>query len=560
MKKRMIALLVCLVLILGVLPFGAFADTTIQKIAVSGYKPPVIGRTTEEMAFTTTIPDNAPYYVTGGFWFCDTTSHTMESTDVFEEGKSYSYSWTVYAKDGYVFDENTAVTINGGTEYVDLHYTGPADESGEEFYVWTVSSPALEGEEITTVSVYGNPVPYIGQTAGASLASFSVPDYAPYTISVLFWYNGTDDLQMKNNDVFEEGKSYFIHFEVKPKESYTFGENAPKVYINDGAKYVDKEWTTVKSNGSVLFYTIDLTPVPLIKVIKLYGVTIPKAGQTAGANLETVTPASDADYTISYLSWFNGTDDHIMSNEEVFEESKSYFICFRVTPNEGYAFSESDLTVYINGGTELVDTQWTAVAYNGDVLFYTADIALAAPITQIEVNGFVSPKVGQTAGENLASLTLPDGAPYTFQDLYWYNGTDDHDMSADEVFEAGKTYYIHFDVWPTEGNAFAGTAGTILINGSVELVDEIWTSWKTGKVMFFTVDIELASSVLYGDVNGDGTVNKKDSLALKKYLADPGNNPIDLAAADVTADGAVNKKDSLRLKQYLAGWDVALGA
>ena len=67
-----------------------------------------------------------------------------------------------------------------------------------------------------------------------------------------------------------------------------------------------------------------------------------------------------------------------------------------------------------------------------------------------------------------------------------------------------------------------------------------------------------AGTILFGDVNGDGNVNKKDSLALKKYLAD-NSNPIDLAAADVMYDGAVNKKDSLRLKQYLAGWEVSLG-
>ena len=66
------------------------------------------------------------------------------------------------------------------------------------------------------------------------------------------------------------------------------------------------------------------------------------------------------------------------------------------------------------------------------------------------------------------------------------------------------------------------------------------------------------TATLYGDVNHDGAVNKKDSLALKKYLADA-SNPCDLAAADVNDDGTVNKKDSLRLKQYLAGWDVTLG-
>ena len=70
--------------------------------------------------------------------------------------------------------------------------------------------------------------------------------------------------------------------------------------------------------------------------------------------------------------------------------------------------------------------------------------------------------------------------------------------------------------------------------------------------------LPAAAKTLYGDVNSDGSINKKDSLTLKKYLAD-NTQTIDLAAADVTADGAVNKKDSLRLKQYLAGWQVILG-
>ena len=73
------------------------------------------------------------------------------------------------------------------------------------------------------------------------------------------------------------------------------------------------------------------------------------------------------------------------------------------------------------------------------------------------------------------------------------------------------------------------------------------------------VSLAGAAQVLYGDVLSDGFVNKKDSLALKRYLAD-NTYPIDVEAADVYFDGLVNKKDSLRLKQYLAGWDVVLGS
>ena len=35
------------------------------------------------------------------------------------------------------------------------------------------------------------------------------------------------------------------------------------------------------------------------------------------------------------------------------------------------------------------------------------------------------------------------------------------------------------------------------------------------------VEIPWEDGIAPGDVNGDGAINKKDSLALKKYLADP---------------------------------------
>ena len=78
-------------------------------------------------------------------------------------------------------------------------------------------------------------------------------------------------------------------------------------------------------------------------------------------------------------------------------------------------------------------------------------------------------------------------------------------------------------------------------------------------VDFFIVngDVEV-TDVIYGDVTGDGVVNKMDALRLKKYLAGL-DVEIDLAAADVNCDGVVNKMDALRLKKYLAGQDVKLG-
>ena len=65
--------------------------------------------------------------------------------------------------------------------------------------------------------------------------------------------------------------------------------------------------------------------------------------------------------------------------------------------------------------------------------------------------------------------------------------------------------------------------------------------------------------ILYGDANGDGSINNKDIARLQQYLANWDVVLGDEAAADANGDGSVNNKDIARLQQYLANWDVVLG-
>ena len=67
---------------------------------------------------------------------------------------------------------------------------------------------------------------------------------------------------------------------------------------------------------------------------------------------------------------------------------------------------------------------------------------------------------------------------------------------------------------------------------------------------------EIAPST--GDVNADGTVNMKDVLGLRRFLAG-----LDTGVAgngDVNGDGDVNMKDVLMLRRYLAGLEATLPA
>ncbi len=69
---------------------------------------------------------------------------------------------------------------------------------------------------------------------------------------------------------------------------------------------------------------------------------------------------------------------------------------------------------------------------------------------------------------------------------------------------------------------------------------------------------------LYGDATGDGIVDNKDLVRIKKYLAaydyETETSDVEIApGADATGDGLVDNKDLVRLKKYLAGLDYDTG-
>ncbi len=68
------------------------------------------------------------------------------------------------------------------------------------------------------------------------------------------------------------------------------------------------------------------------------------------------------------------------------------------------------------------------------------------------------------------------------------------------------------------------------------------------------------SETVFGDANGDGAVNMKDVLAVRKFLAGMDVSAFDQSAADANGDGAVNMKDVLAMRKYLAGLIPTLGA
>ena len=103
----------------------------------------------------------------------------------------------------------------------------------------------------------------------------------------------------------------------------------------------------------------------------------------------------------------------------------------------------------------------------------------------------------------------------------------------------------------------------------------IWLYWwiciKAGKIkidspsntkIFELPEIAYtpAVPVTYGDANGDGKIDSRDAVLIKKYIAGFTGFTIDLEASDVNADGKVDTRDAVKILKKIAGFDVTLGA
>jgi hypothetical protein len=70
---------------------------------------------------------------------------------------------------------------------------------------------------------------------------------------------------------------------------------------------------------------------------------------------------------------------------------------------------------------------------------------------------------------------------------------------------------------------------------------------------------------VYGDANGDGVVNGRDVLLLRKYMAnydyDKGVSSVSVdLGADANGDGVVNGRDVLLMRKYMANYDYDTGS
>ncbi len=196
-----------------------------------------------------------------------------------------------------------------------------------------------------------------------------------------------------------------------------------------------------------------------------------------------------------------------------------------VDPAKGYIGQRFDVTIRLQNNPGLVAAR-LEIGYDAGVL------------------KLVDAKNGEviTGGSFITSQTFEKN-PYV---AMWHDSTARVDYTAD-----GVLLTLTFEVLKT------AEAGTTEITVNYEPDATFNQEMQNKALTIHNGTVEITERVI-GDADGDGVLNLKDVVVLRRMLAGWEGYSINDTNADVDGDGKVTLKDAVLLERYLAGWEVTL--
>lgn len=208
---------------------------------------------------------------------------------------------------------------------------------------------------------------------------------------------------------------------------------------------------------------------------------------------------------------------------------------------------------YVSNGTSLLvldvnsNGTWAKVVYNGQIAWVSAKyLDTSDPVPVTYTVSYDSGKSGVSAPE---TVQLGFGAPIVTAAL---------DNTATSTFKGWTLRRVSDNAWYTAENGWiseadvAGYDKAVITAGTTVNFDSSKTVAETGNDSFVLVGV-WEDSLRYGDVNGDGVINSRDSVLMKIYFVGKSTEIPDVKLMDLDGDGIVNSKDLLLIKKYMNG-------
>ena len=422
-------------------------------------------------------------------WYSDNGSHgSLPTITEFESGKRYVYSLMLKPKDGYSFNSETTVTVNGESVKSSL--------SGEYLYVPAVKTitPTKQNSTLTAVDVENVKLDYQPGNAPRASAKKTGTNQDKYDISyecweknekdandsmhtVGYWYS--DESCYSDGDVrfstFEKGGRYKYYVKLQAKDGYTFDSNltnTENVTLNGASLPSFGSWVMVMDDGKtcLIEYGTELRPGQAVEKID-FGARINFiAGDKPSFMTSAVDPFIDLDherwdandgsgYGITSSDYWNERYNGKLITEFEAGKSYTYGVYFKISDlgmEEGYRF-DKNTKLYINGEEITLTPDQISIDDSGETIWFMNVLTMTPTtvkvIDVVEINNVtVSFKDGD---KPVFTGKSPEGVKYAYNCEWWELDSKTGAISADffsgayenkiTAFEAGKTY--HYGVY-----------------------------------------------------------------------------------------------------------------
>ena len=332
------------------------------------------------------------------FWYSDENKNADLAQDksiiTFEENKSYMYSISLKARDGYTFAENTEVYVNG--EKVKTISVGPNGKTMFVAAIKTMKPKTRTYKHISEVEINNATISF--KVGDKPVFSGKTPENVPYIYQSEFWstdggkkyYYAADFWNINNPDdlftKFESGKSYTYGIYFKAEEGYCFTADTKlkingKYYDYDTSEYDPMLQYNEGEYATMWIHNTGLVITPksekLVDLIEITNVTT--KFNIGDAPKFTGKVADNALYEIDYEGWAGGnemitTSEYWNNRFKDWENAPltsfkantkySYTIYVKLTDEavkNGYYFDRDKTKLSINGEFINIDSKYVGI-------------------------------------------------------------------------------------------------------------------------------------------------------------------------------------------------------
>ena len=310
-----------------------------------------------------TLPDSLRVIDKGAFWYLpELTSLTLN--EGLEEIGAWAFSGCI-SLSGDIYIPKSLLKLGDNTFDV--------DDSGNVMYKQTLhvypASPAaiyafdhyMRFEEyedtINACHVTGDGYPFEPEIRGSNRFDYKGESDCIASIT-LYSDRALDNVtfrvaQFSNADMSsftdEDGDKYYCY-----DESFVFN-NYDCTLTLDGPG----EFTIIYDNRDPFITVVGDNVVEniyeAIDYVYVNGYSEPKAGETAGANLDSIYVSDDENYVIDKLPWNLADGSETLSYSDKFEAGKEYALLVKLTPKSGFRFADDGVWLYVNGYNSFID-------------------------------------------------------------------------------------------------------------------------------------------------------------------------------------------------------------